>query len=131
MNNQKSNKWLVMAFLLAFGVAACNKAGGEGSAEKAGKKIDEAVEKADKKITEQTSKAERVFDDTEITTKVKAAIFAEPGLQSLHISVNTIKGVVTLAGAVDSSANSSKANSLASAVVGVTSVDNKLDVTPK
>jgi len=53
-------------------------------------------------MAEQSEKAGVAIDDAEITTKVKAAIFAEPGLKTLQISVDTIKGVVTLSGSVDS-----------------------------
>jgi hyperosmotically inducible protein len=42
------------------------------------------------------------IDDAEITTKVKAGILAEPGFKSLQICLDTIKGVVTLSGSVDS-----------------------------
>ena len=64
--------------------------------------------------------------DTKTIAKVKAAIFAEPGLKTLQISVDTIKGVVTLSGSVDSQADSDQAKGLASAVSGVNEVDNRL-----
>ena len=66
------------------------------------------------------------IDDAEITTKVKAAIFAEPGLKTLQISVDTIKGVVTLSGSVDSSPSRDRAKALAGAVAGVKEVKNQL-----
>jgi hypothetical protein len=34
------------------------------------------------------------FDDTVITTKVKAAVFSEPSLKSAEINVETFKGAV-------------------------------------
>jgi osmotically-inducible protein OsmY len=40
-------------------------------------------------------------DDAAITTKVKAAILAEPGLKTLQIGVETYKDVVQLSGFVD------------------------------
>lgn len=61
-----------------------------------------------------------------VTTKVKAAIFAEPGLQTLQISVDTVKGDVTLSGSVDTPASSERVRGLAAAVSGVRSVDNRL-----
>lgn len=76
----------------------------------------------------QGEKAEIAIDDTEITTKVKAAIFAEPGLKTLQISVDTVKGVVTLSGSVASAPNSDKAKALASAVSGVKEVNNQLAI---
>lgn len=90
--------------------------------DKAGVKIDEAVDK----LGEQGDKAGVAINDAEITTKVKAAIFAEPGLKTLQISVDTIQGVVTLTGSVDNQQNSDRARGLAIAVAGVKDVDNRL-----
>ncbi len=123
-----------MSILLVAGLAACDK---PGPAETAGKKIDQtadeaskkmgaATDKAGEKIGEQREKAGAAIDDAEITAKVKAAIFAEPRLESLQISVDTVKGVVTLSGSVDSISNSDKAKTLASAVAGVKDVENRL-----
>jgi len=57
-----------------------------------------------------------------------SAIFAEPGLKTLQISVDTVKGVVTLSGSVDSQASSNRTKELASAVAGVRDVENRLVV---
>src|SRR6476619_2910762 len=64
------------------------------------------------------------MDDSLITTKVKTAIFNEPGLKVSQISVETYKGVVQLSGFVDSSDAGSKAADLAREVGGVSSVKN-------
>jgi len=130
-------KLIAISLFLAAGLTACDK---PGPAEKAGKamdqtasdaknKIGDTVDKAEKKMTEQSAKAGQVIDDTEITTRVKAAVFAEPGLKTLKISVDTVKGVVTLTGTVDSQTNSDKARTLAAAVADVRDVSNKLVVT--
>ena len=66
------------------------------------------------------------FDDTAITTKVKAAIFNEPSLKSAEINVETFKGVVQLTGFVSSRANIDKAVEVARSVKGVTSVRNDM-----
>lgn len=63
-------------------------------------------------------------DDSWITTKVKTAIFNEPGLKVSQINVETYKGVVQLSGFVDSAADASKAVELAQAVKGVSHVKN-------
>ncbi len=137
MNKLDRFKLLGISTLLLLGLAACDKA--PGPAESAGKKIDQTVQDAGKKIGEtvdkvgekmavQSGKAEVAMDDTEITAKVKAAIFVEPGLKTLQISVDTVKGVVTLSGSVDSTPNSDKAKALASAVSGVKEVNNQLAV---
>ncbi|MFA5171404.1 MAG: BON domain-containing protein [Sulfuriferula sp.] len=121
---------------LIFGLSACDK---PGPAETAGKQMDQAANTAGKKIEETASKLNEkmdvegektavAIDDATITTKVKAAIFAEPGLKTLQISVDTVKGVVTLSGSVNSLTNSDKAKLLAQAVTGVKEVDNRLQV---
>lgn len=68
------------------------------------------------------------IDDSAITTKVKAAIFAEETLKTLQITVVTFKGTVQLSGFVDSSAQVSKAGQVARNVEGVRAVKNDLVV---
>ena len=135
MNALKNFKLVAISLLIAGALAACDKKPGpaesvgkqiDQTAAEAGKKMGEAVNKVEEKISVQSAKAEVAMDDTEITTKVKASIFAEPGLKTLQISVGTVKGVVTLTGAIDSQANINKAVSLAAAVSGVKTVENKL-----
>ena len=135
---QEIFKPIAIALLLAAGLTACDKPGSaekagkqiDQTADKAGKKIDETVGKVEKLASEQSAKASLAIDDSEITTKVKTAIFTEPGLKTLQISVDTVKGVVTLNGTVDSQAISDKARTIAVAVPGVKDVINKLMVTP-
>lgn len=67
-------------------------------------------------------------DDSVITTKVKAAIFNEPGLKSFEINVETFKGVVQLSGFVNSQADINKAVEVARSVKGVVSVKNNMRV---
>ncbi len=114
---------LGVSALLVTGLAACDK---PGPAESAGKKIDQTADNIGARLSNQGDKAGVVMDDSEITAKVKAALFAEPGLKSMQISVDTVKGVVTLSGTVDSQQNSDKAKALAGAVSGVKTVENKL-----
>jgi osmotically-inducible protein OsmY len=66
------------------------------------------------------------FDDTVITSKVKAVIFDEPSLKSAEINVETFKGTVQLSGFVNSRADINKAVELARGVRGVTSVKNDM-----
>ena len=124
-----------ISLLLGVGLAACDSA--PGPAESAGRKIDQTANEASTKIAETVDKvADQIdqksvqtgaaIDDAEITSKVKAAIFAEPGLKTLQISVDTVNGVVTLSGSVDSPAAIERAKGLASAVSGVKAVDNRL-----
>lgn len=65
-------------------------------------------------------------DDTVITTKVKAAILAEPGLKSAEINVETFKGKVQLSGFVNSKTDIDKAVEVTRTVKGVTSVSNDM-----
>jgi osmotically-inducible protein OsmY len=66
------------------------------------------------------------FDDTVITTKVKAAILNEPTLKSAEINVETFKGVVQLSGFVTSQAAESTAIAVTRKVEGVKSVKNDM-----
>ena len=58
-------------------------------------------------------------DDSVITTKVKSAIFNEPGLKSSEINVETFKGIVQLSGFVSSRDDMKGAVRVANAVPGV------------
>ena len=66
------------------------------------------------------------FDDTVITSKVKAAVLNEPTLKSAEINVETFKGVVQLSGFVNSQADITKAVEVARGVPGVKSVKNDM-----
>ena len=66
------------------------------------------------------------FDDSVITTKVKAAILDEPSLKSTEINVETFKGTVQLSGFVSTRAAIDKAVEVARQVKGVTSVKNDM-----
>ena len=67
-------------------------------------------------------------DDSVITTKVKSAIFNEPGLKSSEINVETFKGTVQLSGFVSSREDINDAVKVASAVGGVKSVKNEMQL---
>lgn len=67
-------------------------------------------------------------DDTTITTRVKAAIFNDPSLKSMEISVETMQDVVQLSGFVDSAQSKAKAGAIASNVEGVRQLRNNLVV---
>lgn len=133
---QSKTTFIAISLFAAIGLSACDK---PGPAEQAGKKMDEVasdtskkvgetVDKYENKMTEQGVKSAQTWDDTEITAKVKAEFLGEPGLNSLQISVDTVKGVVTLTGSVDTKANSDKAKARAMAISGVRDVDNQLVV---
>ena len=68
------------------------------------------------------------FDDAATTMRVKKAIYNEPSLKVMNISVTTEAGVVDLSGTVKSKAEGSKATAVASKVEGVKRVKNNLKV---
>jgi len=138
MNTSGNFKVFSVSVLLVVGLAACDQ---PGPAETAGKKLDQAVDQVSNKIADtadiaannldaQKAKAGVSINDAEITARVKAAIFAEPGLKTLQISVDTINGKVTLSGSVDTPQNSETVSVLASAVSGVHEVENHLMIKP-
>lgn len=68
------------------------------------------------------------FDDSVITTKVKAVIFDDPTLRVTDITVETYDGVVQLSGFVSSRSDINRAVDLARGVKGVKSVRNDMRV---
>ena len=68
------------------------------------------------------------FDDTWITTKVKAALLEDPLVKSAEVNVETFKGKVQLSGFVSSSAAMEQAVKVTRGVQGVTSVKNDMRI---
>lgn len=68
------------------------------------------------------------FDDTVITTKVKAAILNEPSLKSSEINVETFKGNVQLSGFVSSRDAIYKAIDVASKINGVKIINDNMQL---
>ena len=66
------------------------------------------------------------IDDAAITTKVKSGMIADKEVSALHISVETIKGVVRLTGSAGTRQEANKAAMIARGVAGVKSVDNDI-----
>jgi osmotically-inducible protein OsmY len=97
-------KPLVIALVAAMPIAACTSSS---------------------RTTESTGE---YVDDAAITSKVKAAILAEPGLKTLQIGVETYKDVVQLSGFVDNAQAKTRAGEVAAGVSGVKSVRNNLVV---
>ncbi len=75
-----------------------------------------------------TESTGQFVDSAAITTKVKTAMIAEPGLKSANISVDTFKDVVQLSGVVDSDQAKARAAQVAAGVPGVKAVQNDLIV---
>jgi osmotically-inducible protein OsmY len=68
------------------------------------------------------------IDDSLITSKVKAALVADPATKAREISVETFKGVVQLSGFVSTASEKEKAGEVARNVKGVTGVRNNIVV---
>ena len=139
-----AGKVLVITCLsAALGLAGCQQ---EGSAEKAGKKIDQAAENAEQKIEQTTEKAEikidaakesvidkaqatgEYIDDSVITATVKAAIANDSIFKASHIEVTTVNGVVKLSGTVDSEQVIGRAMEVANSQKNIKSVQTALIV---
>ena len=67
-------------------------------------------------------------EDSELTTKVREAILADPELQSQQIVVETEDAAVMLTGRVDSPSLRERAVDLAGSVDGVAQVQDRLEV---
>jgi hyperosmotically inducible protein len=78
-----------------------------------------------------TSGVAAPLTDAAITTTVKTALLADPLSSGLKIDVDTANTVVTLAGTVSSDAEKARAEEVAKASPGVSSVVNDLKVSPK
>jgi hyperosmotically inducible protein len=72
--------------------------------------------------------AGEVVDDSVVTTKVKAALVAEPATKARDITVVTREGIVQLSGFVDSPTEKATAGEVAQGVAGVKEVRNDLQI---
>ena len=68
------------------------------------------------------------IDDSVITTKVKAALVADPDVKATEVKVKTFKGVVQLSGFVSSPEAARKAVEIARKVDGVQEVKNDMEI---
>lgn len=68
------------------------------------------------------------IDDALITTKVKAALAADPNVKATEVNVETFKGAVQLSGFVSSPEAINKAVEIARGVQGVRGVKNNMVV---
>lgn len=70
------------------------------------------------------------FDDTTITTKVKAVLIDDKAVKASDITVDTFKGTVQLSGFAGSRAEIERAAQDAGKVAGVKSVRNDIQLKP-
>jgi hyperosmotically inducible periplasmic protein len=125
--------FLIVVLLSIFlGLTGCEQ---NGTAEKAGKKVDQATEQMSEKFTDAkeaiSDTAEETgnyMNDAAITAKIKADILRDPLLKVSQINVITTDRVVTLNGVVDSQESIDRAMEIARSVKDVKSVENGLAV---
>ena len=122
--------FILFCLVFVFGLAGCQQ---EGTAEKAGQKIDQSAESAGKKVekageavVEKVEKTGEYMEDSAITAKIKAEILSDPLLKVSQINVSTTNGVVKLSGKVDSQQSIDRAMEIARSVKDVKSVENGL-----
>lgn len=76
------------------------------------------------------NEAQRVAIDAGLTAKIKAKMALDDAIEAARLDVDTAHGVVTLSGSVRSEAERQRALQLARETDGVTSVTDRLTVTP-
>lgn len=106
------NRLIVLAILVvgSLSIAGCGKSGDK------------------EPQTEAKTTVGTEIDDSVITTKVKAALLKDAGLESFDIKVETRRGEVQLSGFVDSQNQMDRAIAVAQEVKGVRNVDNKMSI---
>lgn len=87
-----------------------------------------AFDKAGNAVFTKVDQVGTIVDDSAITASIKADLLKDPGLSALGIEVNTVKGEVTLKGEVSTDIRKQRAEGIASHIVGVTKVINRLRV---
>lgn len=92
----------------------------------AGAALKDATQSAESSAKELARKAAETLDDVAITTAVSVGLAKDPDLSAIKINVDTKNGAVTLSGPAPTEAARDKAGSIAKAVKGVNSVDNRL-----
>lgn len=70
------------------------------------------------------SDSDQPINDTWITTKVKSSLLADSDVAGLDVSVETVNGVVSLSGDVESQAQIDRAIEITRGIEGVTSVES-------
>ncbi len=91
-------------------------------------KVERKADEIGKKAKAATQDAKSAVTDSWLTSKTKIAIFGDARLKRAQVSVDTVNGMVTLRGKVDSGEAKAAAGSVAEAIEGVKSVKNDLQV---
>jgi len=93
-----------------------------------GDKVEQKAEQTWQKTKDVTRDAKVGVTDSWLTARTKIALFADERVKGRQVGVETVKGVVTLRGKVDSDEAKAAAASLAEGIEGVKRVRNDLQV---
>ena len=88
------------------------------------------TEKVEQKAKGVAHDAKTGITDSWLTAKTKIALYGDDRIKGGQVSVDTVKGVVSLRGKVDSDAAKAAAATVTQAIDGVKSVRNDLQVVP-
>jgi hyperosmotically inducible periplasmic protein len=134
------SRHLITAAALLLGVAGLLALAGcsrDAPERTAGERLDTAVEKTEEKLGEARQSVEdaakatgTAITDTAITAAVKTQLAGDADLKMLDIQVETQSGHTVLQGRVPDESARDRATRIASAVTGVSAVDNRLEVRP-
>lgn len=102
----------------------------ENSMANAGNAVKNATTNAEVSGKNMANNASVNADDAVITARVSSNFAKDPDLSAIKIDVDTRAGAVTLTGTAPTEAAKAKAATIAKGLQGVSSVDNKLVVTP-
>lgn len=116
---------LITAALAGGALTACNK---PDDGRTAGQKLDSVIAKTEDKAADTKAEVKQDVNDATITASVNAELAKDSELSALRINVDTNHGNVSLRGSAPDAASRDRATQLASAVSGVSNVDNQLVV---
>ena len=79
-------------------------------------------------VAQKRETAKEDIHDSEITTKIRTALYADPAVKGHEVHVKTFQGVVQLSGFVENQAQKDRAGEIARQTKGVMDVHNDLVV---
>lgn len=120
----------VVAALSMAGCSPADQAATRSSAQDTVAQVDQKARQLGNEAKDGAQKMGDKVEDAVITASVKTEIAKDADLSALHINVDTDNGNVALRGTAPSLTAKEHATTLAAAVKGVTSVDNKLSIDP-
>ena len=108
--------------------AAEARAKAESAMENAQTKVEQGAANAESSAKDAANKGMDFLSDAEITAQISASLAKDPDLSAVKIDVDTANGRVTLKGPAPSAVARERAEGIAKAVNGVSSVNNQLVV---